>query len=497
MNFNFLKNTLSRLKQDPIQGILVFCLYIFLFLFPWQTILIFQKNENGTLGIFGFEILLFAVGLLYIIKIIVNFCHPESFATLEGKLREGSSPSNRGKIIFPQFIKKQSQKKYSQFQKILFLFFLYCFFSIFFAPQKLFALFQTVRIAEAFFLYYILTHFQYKKSVAVGSLLVGSALQSVLGIYQFLTQSTVSFKWLGLVSHPVFETGSSVVQSIEVGRILRAYGAFPHPNVFGGYLVVSIIFTTIFFIKSFCHPESFATLEGKLRERSSKKIFPYIFLLVIQITALFFTFSRSTWLAVVFWFTGIFFYFFKKRNKKMLFLFLLLILQVVFLCTTYFSLLKTRVEAKSYHETRSVEERKNLSAVAFQLFQTHPWFGVGVGNYVSAVKIQNPLAAPSALEPVHMVPLFVLVEFGIFGILIFIIFMVLCVKTIKWKPLAWFFLFTLSPLLLFDHYLYSLPFGIFLGATFFGLLQHHSFSTPTFFCPCSGSFSSIDKKHSK
>lgn len=459
MIFEFLKNTWLQYKQRPVQSLLVFCLYSFLFLLPWQTIYIFQKTQNGTVGIFGFEI------LLWVLFILFTFTKPPK--------------------------QKQISKKYSLFQKILFLFFLYCFVSVFFASQKLLAFFQIIRIGEAFILYYMLTHIHYKKTVALMCFLAGSAVQSVLGIFQFLTQSTVSFKWLGLVAHPVFETGSSVVQSLEAGRVLRAYGAFPHPNVFGGYLVVSIFLTTIIFIKYFQNSQNEKIFSKQFfKSFFSKKTSFILLLLALHITALFFTFSRSAWLAAALWFTTLFFFFFKQKNKKIFFLFFLLIFQVIFLCTTHISLLKTRIQASSVHEIRSIEERKNLSLRALQIFKTQPLFGVGVGNYVSAVRTQN--SSVQIIEPVHMVPLLILVEFGVVGVLFIMLLAFVFLKQQKIKREDYFFLIVISPLFVFDHYLYSLPFGVLLVATFFGLLQTKSFSTPQFFCPCSGEFDSID-----
>lgn len=469
MKLNFVKNLWGKWKQEPVQGILVFCLYAFLFLFSFQTILIFQKTQNGTVGIFGFEILLWLMAIAY--------------------------------FFVRRKQKKESQKKYSFFQKILVLFFLICFVSTLFAPEKLLAVFQIFRILEALGLYFFLTHIQYNKSVAFASLFAGSVVQSLLGIFQFVTQSTVSFKWLGLVEHPVFETGSSVVQSIEAGRVLRAYGAFPHPNVFGGYLVVCIVFTTILYLKYF---QKFQNIQNS--KIFSKQFFQSFFLtknvlllstLSLQIIALFFTFSRSAWLSAALWFTGIFFFFFKQKKKRIFFLYFLLALQVFVLSATHISLLKTRVQATSYHETRSVEERKNLSITAWELFKTHPLFGVGIGNYVPAVGAQNPFSSSASFEPVHMVPLLILTEFGIFGVILIAFLVVLFLKQQKLKHENYFFLFVLSPLLLFDHYLYTLPFGILLFATYFGLLTKNSFSTPAFFCVGSGEFSSIDTEGQK
>ncbi|MDA3802555.1 MAG: hypothetical protein PF488_01490, partial [Patescibacteria group bacterium] len=63
---------------------------------------------------------------------------------------------------------------------------------------------------------------------------------ATLAIYQFLTQSSFSFKYLGLAKHSPDVLGTSVVES-ATGRWLRAYGGFDHPNILGGVLAFSLI----------------------------------------------------------------------------------------------------------------------------------------------------------------------------------------------------------------------------------------------------------------
>lgn len=188
----------------------------FLFLLPWQTIFIIKKWELGTIGIFGFEILFWIIAALFFIW---------------------------------HFQNKKQQANMSWLYITSFIFLGYCFLSTFWSPQPLVGFFQALRITESFLLIWILLVAPFDRKKAVLWFIAGATLQAFLGIYQFLTQSTVGFKWLGLVSHPLMETGTSVIQSAEAGRWLRAYGAFPHPNIFGGYLVIAIIFTSLLILQ--------------------------------------------------------------------------------------------------------------------------------------------------------------------------------------------------------------------------------------------------------
>lgn len=429
-------NTIFDKKNLPQK--LHFFLSALLFFLPWQTVLIFQKWELGTVGIFGFEILFWIVAAVFFVWYFQNKKQPTKMSWL--------------------FV-----------TSVVFLGF--CFLSILWSPEPMVAFFQSIRMTEAFLLLYILTVVPFDRYKAAGWFIAGSTVQALLGIYQFLTQSTVSFKWLGLVAHPVMQTGTSVIQSLEVGRWLRAYGAFPHPNVLGGYLVVGIIFTTLFLFQ---------------KNIQNKKI---TFLsLLVQSAALFFTFSRSAWIAAVLWFGGLLGYSLVKKYKKekslrtkniphIVFSFFLFI-SIVSLF--YFPLVKTRIRGESYHEVRSIEERIGGSKFAFDLWKTAPLSGVGVGNYVPAMFEFSPHQERWVYEPVHVVPLLMLTELGIFGFSFFLLVVFFYRKSIPFGDISILVSLSLFPLLILDHYLYSLPVGLFLGAVVVGLSVQffHTLSPP-------------------
>ena len=109
----------------------------------------------------------------------------------------------------------------------------YLLLSLIWSADKSLALQQSLHILEAFLLFFILLLGPLKKEEAIKWLVFGSILPCVLGIWQFLSQSTLASPWLGLASHPAWQGGTSVVASETIGRWLRAYGPFSHPNVFG------------------------------------------------------------------------------------------------------------------------------------------------------------------------------------------------------------------------------------------------------------------------
>ncbi len=427
-----------------------FLLCSFVFLLPWQTIWIIQENFlNGTkldyetVGIFGIEIVLWCAILIFSIILWKN---------------------KRDQIM------TELKKKYEKKIFIFFgLFFVYMLLSVLWSSNKMIALFQSIHLFEGAVIFFFVSISRIDVRKLLQWFIAGSMIQSFLGIYQFFTQSTFAVKWLGLVSHPVFETGTSVIQSEDIGRWLRAYGAFPHPNIFGGYLIVALCGTAYLFF--LCH--------------NSKKKWLILVCWIVQIIALFFTVSRSAWLSFFLLLITLPFYakYIQKKFhvsqfiKKSRILFCTAIVFFSFLTYTYLPLIQTRVYVQSFHEVRSIDERKSAVENALKIFLEQPWFGVGVGNYTIALKQEYPTISGSMIQPVHVIPILFLSEFGIVGLMLIMLFFSSWIYAKKEKALIFFALiFILSPLFLFDHYFYSLPIGIFVLSFFWGI-QKKLFST--------------------
>ncbi len=113
-------------------------------------------------------------------------------------------------------------------------------------------------------------------------------IQSFLGIIQFIKQKSVGLYFLkeSLIGPDV----PGVAKIILNGhKYIRSYGLFPHPNMLGGFLIVSIIFTLLY-LKLF-HVE-------QVRIAKNKRIFLKAVILV-QILCLILTFSKSAILGLI------------------------------------------------------------------------------------------------------------------------------------------------------------------------------------------------------
>jgi O-antigen ligase len=318
---------------------------------------------------------------------------------------------------------------------------------------------------EAFLLFFMLNAqpISYLLSPIIYSFIAGSIVQSILGIWQFLSQSTFASTLLGLSVHRAAEAGTSIISTLTDGRWLRAYGSFSHPNILGGYLVIAIIITDIIFHK-----------QAQTKNYRLSTI-GYQFISLLQITALFFTFSRSAWLAAAIWMVG------TCTNKTLSNSCLRLraySFGLTAILTIIFSpLIFVRLNATTENETRSLSERTLGYSESLQIIKQHPFLGVGAGNYTAEFNKQNRTLPGYVYQPVHNVPLLFLSELGIIGLTLLsltiwlLISYLLSQKTTSTDlNLLLKAILSLTPLIIFDHYLFSSYSGLLLTGIFLSFL---------------------------
>lgn len=410
---------------------------LFLFLLPWQTIWIYReafingvKWEYGTLGYFATEILLWFIIVLF----LWWYCQQARRRTEDTKFK-----ITKDRI----------------FVLSLLIFISYLFISVIWSFDKDLAFQQALRVMETVLFFLVIFIGPFKKQQLAKWFIYGAIIPSILGIWQFFTQSAPAFKWLGLANHPVWEAGTSIIQSDSVGRWLRAYGSFGSPNVFGGYLVIVLIIL-LFNYKKF--------------ESVKSKAF-VLMSYVLCLTSLFFTFSRSAWLVAA---MAIIVH--SVIIKKYQFIILSVIIFFIF-SNIYFPLIKTRTSFQSISEVRSVEERVGGYKEALQIFKQHPLIGVGAGNYTLAAYYLNSNRLGYEYQPVHNALVLFIVEQGVVGLLLFLFvilslfFYVMSFKDkLKDSRHIVFMFFCFFVLMFFDHYLYSSYVGLMFGSIFFALI---------------------------
>jgi O-antigen ligase len=222
-----------------------------------------------------------------------------------------------------------------------------------------------------------------------------------------------------------------------VGRWLRSYGSFPHPNILGGFLALSLAVLAVH-------------MDPRRRRLGMAAV-------AMGLAALLLTFSRAAWLAILL--GGVTMLLVAPGTwRAMPSARARLGVTVAASAFVFFALLRT-ASLGSLSEQNSIETRAFYNLVASQVIGRG--IPVGAGNLVVAQ--QHLLGAASAgSEPAHNVFVIVLAELGpvglvawlsIIGSLLFAAWERRAEPQQRAGPLV--AVAVLTPLLLFDHYLWT------------------------------------------
>jgi O-antigen ligase len=304
-------------------------------------------------------------------------------------------------------------------------------------------------------LFFIISQFNYNKIKLIYSFLSGLALSCLLGLWQFFTQSAFACKYLGLASHAPEILGDSVVSNI-FGRFLRPYGSFDHPNIFGAVAVLGVILSIYLLIK----------------QQSKNSFWHYCFLILFS-WSVFLSFSKSAYLALLLGLLIIFFAY--RRDYKNIFNYnrimaLILGLSCLVIILQIYPLVRNRFILENSLESKSFSERVDYTKQALLISKNNYFLGEGIGNYnLAAVKLSPNLPAWS-YQPVHNFFLLISSELGFFALATFIFFLYLLMKR-KRNIWSWALFLPLLIFMLFDHWLWTLHFGILYSWLQLGLIE--------------------------
>ncbi len=450
-----------------LERIIEYGLYLLVFVLPWQTRYIIKAGEinggyweYGTISLYATDVLLI---LLIIIFIIYKFySHKFSIfhanagprqggGNFSGYARSGEARqfSNKSQILprqrDPAKVVTNTKSKIPGYWYIIAGLNLMVLISIFFAPDKLVAVFSFLRFLLGIGLFWLIVSVSYDKLKLIISLLFGMMIQAGLAIWQFIYQSSFSSKWLGLALHQATDLGTSVIETVGsdgIGeRWLRAYGGLDHPNVLGGLLTVGLILVIGLILKYSNNNFQFSTTKAgqaispptgdlpKGDNFQSKKNERFILsigwvIIIIFFIALIFTWSRAAWLALFISLVVLLIISLVRKNllrqKSILEIILVLGMVVFILFNLYQNLFITRSLPKQRLEIKSYSERI-LSYKNFRQIIKDSWLtGTGMGNYTLILHDQmNKNLASFDYQPVHNVFLLAWAEIGILGIIFF------------------------------------------------------------------------------
>src|SRR3989344_8742564 len=177
--------------------------------------------------------------------------------------------------------------------------------SIFWSESLSLAWFTFLRLIEGFLLYlYILMQNVPRGTLSPQStkcstwnilqiasltIIVSAFFQSLVAILQFIRQKSLGMSFLQESVFSVYDPGVAKI-AIDGHIFVRAYGFFPHPNVLGGFLAISLLITMI-------HPLIFKS--KMFHVEHSVHIWGYRVVIFAQLLALSFSFSKSAILAFI------------------------------------------------------------------------------------------------------------------------------------------------------------------------------------------------------
>lgn len=108
------------------------------------------------------------------------------------------------------------------------------------ARQSIPALAALIDIAGAGMAFIALLDKRVDLKKVTAAFVIGLMLPVCLGLAQVLFGGSGASTFLGLAARDAQALGDAVIM-LGDGRVLRAYGSFPHPNIFGGYLAVGAL----------------------------------------------------------------------------------------------------------------------------------------------------------------------------------------------------------------------------------------------------------------
>ena len=274
------------------------------------------------------------------------------------------------------------------------------------------------------------------------------SIQMIAGFVEFALQSTsflnpFHLNWPGTLDLSM--PGISAVHLSDGSRVLRTYGTLPHPNILGGFTLVSLLGPVGLFLAS---------------ERPN---YPALILFALGISLLALTFSRSAWLGLIIFLIIPILKWQYFNRKRLILLLVTAILSFTITLLPYQQLVRARtVNISSDSEKFSFTGRIWLNQMAMQMIHEKPLTGVGIGSFI--IELSQRAGEGYIIEPVHNMPLLSAAELGIAGLMLLIgLFVLIALNIIRaqtWKAiLASGIIAGLGIISLFDHYLWTLAPG--------------------------------------
>ncbi|MEK9165428.1 MAG: O-antigen ligase family protein [Patescibacteria group bacterium] len=244
----------------------------------------------------------------------------------------------------------------SEFDKFIWLFLIWNFFSALFAYDKSAAFKRYLDFVIPFITIYFMAKNELddkRIKLLIRILFFSGIVVSIIGILEFIYGRNMLYE--GVVQNPFYK------QYVSLPRIMST---MMHPTVLGTYLMI-------------CLPASFFIIERAIGRL--KKIAAMTGLAMI-LAALILTFSRTGWAVSA---AIAFIYFYIKNKKKMLLLtaIMVLFLSSIFIAVKLKPTVQYRVDYKHIVNYLIEGHRLERYPLTIKMIKDHPFAGVGLNNY--------------------------------------------------------------------------------------------------------------------
>lgn len=337
--------------------------------------------------------------------------------------------------------------------KFIALFVLWAFISILWSPNNDLAFFRLIKILELLaIIIYTLKEIVPRGTILKNSLIIiiASALvQSAIGIWQFIIQQSIGLFWLkeSLIGPDILGVAKIILHG---EKFIRSYGLFPHPNIFGGFLFVSILLTYLY--HKLFHVEHSDTYtdancstwnNNACEAYNPRKIVPrgtilsnmhlsFKLTFCLQLIALFFTFSKS---AIIGLFVATIYIYIKSnvpretkpgqmiswgiKNVPHGTFLIKRALLILLIGLTLFTIIKPDLYSLFF---KSLNDRMFYVNVSRGTIIDNPFFGSGIGQFIITMQSHTNLRLSDwQFQPVHNVFLLIWSELGVIGMILFIL----------------------------------------------------------------------------
>ena len=479
--------------------------FAFVFLLPIQTVWLWRvpiiegaKWQYGTIGLYGTDVVL----LLFFSVWLVGMFRASRKSFFSSCISFHSNrTSKKGHSVIPE---QQSGRGIVWFDipdALLFLMLFLAGLSVMWAHDPFLAAYTFGNLLFAYGVFRMARSLSVRERYVVISLLViGALLESLLGIWQFLSQSSFASSLLGMSGYEPWRAGVSVLKN-ESGRWLRAYGTFPHPNIFGASVGTALVLLCSLVAIPGVRSQRDTAQQRRarhcgrvwdIRKMNPSLVWAGVTVSVsVLVLGLILSFSRTAWVGTVIGLCVLGLAVFLRGTLGMRRRFVktvgaILIAACVF-AGVFHEVVFPRFESSVIESEGSVVDRVALLRQAGSIIRQHPLLGVGVGNYTLAAMNQYPDIFVWDVQPVHDVFVLAFAELGIVGGVAFVGFCVAIVFVASRnlfsltggpgmgaESVAAFPAFlALVPSLFLDHFLWDSHFGLLFFFLLVGLVIHY------------------------